>query len=91
MPSSEVVAGTIPLMSKNTENSAITGHKPPFWICFNFSYTFKTLMKQDNQSFYVASSRRGKDGAQPIISYMLHLIMIDMSLMMQPTLSYIMQ
>ena len=36
-------------------------------------------MKQDKQSFCVTISRREKDGAQPIISYMVYLIKVDMS------------
>ena len=39
----------------NTDNSVIRGsnlkgHKPSFWICVNLSDTFKTQMKQGNQS-----------------------------------------
>ena len=45
----------------------------------NLSDTFKTLMKQDKQSFCVTISRRENDGAQPIISYMVYLIMVDLS------------
>ena len=36
-------------------------------------------MKQDKQSFCVTISRREKDGAQSIISYMVYLIMVDMN------------
>ena len=36
-------------------------------------------MKQDKPSFCVAISRREKDETQTIISYMVYLIMIDMS------------
>ena len=36
-------------------------------------------MKQDKQSFCVAVSGREKDGAQPIICYVVYLIMVDMS------------
>ena len=36
-------------------------------------------MKQGKQSFYVTFSRRGKDGAQPVIPYMVYLIKVDMS------------
>ena len=68
----------------NTEDyvirgSNLKGHKPPFWISVNLSDTFKTQMKQDKQSFCVTISRREKDGAQPIISYMVYLIKVDMS------------
>ena len=51
------------------------------WISdiFNLSNIFKTHMKQDMQYFWVTISRREKDGAQPIILYMVYLIMVDMS------------
>ena len=56
----------------------VKGHKPHFWISVNLSDTFKTHMKQDKQSFCVTISRREKDGTQPMISYMMYLIMVDM-------------
>ena len=36
-------------------------------------------MKQDKQSFCVTISKREKDGAQPIIPYMVYLIKVYMS------------
>ena len=39
-------------------------------ISVNLSDTFKTRMKQDKLSFCVTISRREKDGAQEITSYM---------------------
>ena len=66
----------------NTENSVIRGsnlkvHKPPYWISVYLSDTFKTHMKHDKQSFCVANFRRGKDGAQLIIPYMVYFMKID--------------
>ena len=68
----------------NTQNSVIRGsnlkeHKPLFCISINVSDTFKTHMKQNNHSFCVTVSRKEKDGAQPIISYGVYLIMTDVS------------
>ena len=68
----------------NTQNSVIKGsnykwHKPQFWISVSLSDTFKTRMKQDKQSFCVTISRKEKDVAQPIISYVVYLIMVDTS------------
>ena len=37
-------------------------------------------MKQEKQSFFVTISRRKKDETQPIISYMVYLIKVNMSL-----------
>ena len=51
-----------------------------FWINVNLNDTFKTQMKQDKRSFCVTISRREKDGAKTMISYMylmVYLIMVD--------------
>ena len=53
--------------------------KPPFWISVNLSNTFKTRMEQDRQFFCVIISRRKNEGVQPIISYMVYLIMVDIN------------
>ena len=83
MPPSQLLSGVIP-KGTQTENSIIRGsnlkeHKPPFWISVNLSDTFKTQMKQKKYSLYVTISRREKGGAQSIISYVVYLIMVDMS------------
>ena len=64
----------------NTENSVIRGsqlkgHKPPFWISVNLQVPDEA----GQASFCVTISKREKVGAQPIISYMVYLIMVDMS------------
>ena len=74
----------MPWRDINTENfvtrrSNLKGHKPHFSISVNLSDTFKTQMKQEKQSFCVIISRKEKDGAQPIIFYMVYLIKVDMS------------
>ena len=74
----------MPRRGINTENSFIRGsnlkgHKLPFWINVNLINTFKTQMNQGKQSFWVTISRREKDDAQRIISYMVYLIKVDMS------------
>ena len=57
----------------------LKGCESPFWISVNLSDTFKSQMKQDKQSFSVTISRKEKDGAKPIISYMVYLIKVDIS------------
>ena len=76
MPTSRQFPAAICLRNINTENSVI---KPPFWISVNFSDILQTQMKQDKQSFCITISRREKHEAQPIISYMEYLIMVNMS------------
>ena len=56
----------------------LKGHKPPLCIGVKFSDTFKARMRQEKHPFCVIS-RREKDGAQSIISYMVYLIMVDIS------------
>ena len=46
------------------------GHKPPFSISVNLRY-LQDQMKQKKHSFCVTISRRGKDGIQSIISFVL--------------------
>ena len=52
------------------------GHKPPFWISVNLQVPDEA----GQASFCVTNSKREKVGAQPIISYIVHLIMVNMSL-----------
>ena len=74
----------MPWSSKNTKNSVIKqsnpeGQKSPFWISVNISDTFKTHMNLRNQHFCVTIFRREKDRTEPVISYLVYLIMVDMS------------
>ena len=62
-----------------TENSVVVAsnfkrHQPPFSDIVNLSETFQIYMKQDEQSFGMTVSR-----AQPVISYMVYLIIVDMN------------
>ena len=69
-------------MSLEREWSNLKGHKPPFWISVNLCDTFKIQVQQDKRSLCVTISKREKDEAQPIISYMclmVYLVMVDLS------------
>ena len=75
-----MLPGAIPWRGINIENSEIRGtkckgHKPPFWISVNLQVPDEA----GQASFCVTISKREKVGAQPIISYMVYLIMVDMS------------
>ena len=80
MPPVQLFPGAIPRRGINTENSVIRGsklkgHKPPFCISVNLQVPDEA----GQVSFCVTISKREKVGAQPIISYMAYLIMVDMS------------
>ena len=84
MPPRQLFSGAMLWRDINTKNSVIRGsnlkeHKPLFRISVNLSDTFKAQMKQDKRSFCVTICRKEKDGAQPIISYMVYLIKVVMS------------
>ena len=79
---SQPLPGVMPWSNISTKNSVIRGsnfkgHKPVN-LTVNLSDTFKTKMKLYKQSFCVIISWREQDGAQPIISYVVYLFMVDM-------------
>ena len=51
------------------------GHKPPFWISVNLQVPDEA----GQASSCMTNSKREKVGAQPIISYIVCLIMVNMS------------
>ena len=79
-PLLQLLPGAITWRGINTEKSVIRrsklkGQKPPFWIIVNLQVSDEA----GQASFYVFISKREKVAAQPIISYMVCLIMTDMS------------
>ena len=86
MPSMQLLSGVMVWRGINTENSKnstirrgnLKGHKPLLWISFSLSDTVKTPMKLDKQSFCATISRWEKDGGQPLIFYVVCLIVVDM-------------
>ena len=60
----------------NMEDFVLRECNLPFWIRVKLSNTLKTQMKQDKQSL-CARPRREKNGAKPIIFYMVSLIIVN--------------
>ena len=80
MPPSKLFPGVMPWRGINTGKSVISGSNLKEHLCVNCRHNFKTRMTQDKQSFCVTISKTGKDRTQLIISYVMCLIMVDMSL-----------